>query len=1214
MIVKRSHLQLCAIAAGTFAVVALFAYLILSSYREKLHDTATTTRNYAAIIEARFDAALRRAGAHLQVMATELPLDALDKQAVPRFSEALDAGLAVRRQNFPELSALRVFDSAGDLIYTSESATTPRVNEADRDYFRAARDGARASLVYSEVAIGRVTGRPALTIAKALRDSQGKFRGLVSASVEVEYFQKLFQSLDIGEQGLITIFRSDSFSPVLRRPAIAGGKSVPLSPGMPTREVITAGKKQGTFEIVSATDGVKRIYSIAVLEGYPFFVGVGISTRDALAGWAVRSLLVGLFGLLPLGLILATLYRLWHTSAARDRLATIVDNSNYAILGRDLKGKITSWSAGAQRMLGYSAAEVIGKPADFTVPPHRASYMQQNTQRLLNGEHVIERQTDRMTKDGRPIQVFTSHAPIHDSAGKVIGTSIILQDITALKVAEAAIHDSEMRFRATFDQVAVGIAHFDLNDRYIRNNRCYSEITGYAPEELLGTPPRMLNHPDDRDIGHAERARLMAGAIDYFSNEKRYTRKDGTVIWVTRTESLARDDTGKPLYTIRVIEDITERKHIQNSLQLTQFSIDRAVNPVFWIKPNAEIIYVNDAACRVLGYAREEMVGKTVSDIDPHFPPHAWPAHWEELKRQKSLTFESDHYTANGGLIHTEVTANYIQFQGQEYNCAFMRDITERKLAGTTRALLATIVENSTDAIISRTLDGTILSWNAAAEKMFGYATAEAIGQRISFIMPSAMEHIVRDHSALLSAGKPIPLEEVIRLAKDGTAVPVIRSISPIRDESQTVIGAAIVMHDISALRLAEQARTVLAAQLRESQKMQAIGTLAGGIAHDFNNIIAAILGNVDLARQDTANNPQARESLAQIDKAASRARDLVQQILAFSRRQPTHLKPESLPGVVEETARLLRATLPARLTLNVYCDPDAPLVLADATQIQQVIINLATNAYQAMPEGTGHIDIRLDTVLLDAGLAQNIPALLELHQKHPGRTVRIAVSDTGLGMDAATRERVFEPFFTTKPVGEGTGLGLSVAHGIIQEHGGTITVDSEPGMGSTFTLYLPADTVLADTVTPEADTTAMPAPAVSGGVCVMYIDDDEDLSYLVKRLLERRGYRVASYTHAQDALAALRADPAAFELVLTDYNMPGMSGLDVARAVQGIRAGLPVAVASGFIDEKLQSQAAAVGVQTLIFKADSVEMFCDTVQRLVDNRGKVVDSVGKEQ
>jgi signal transduction histidine kinase/ActR/RegA family two-component response regulator len=409
--------------------------------------------------------------------------------------------------------------------------------------------------------------------------------------------------------------------------------------------------------------------------------------------------------------------------------------------------------------------------------------------------------------------------------------------------------------------------------------------------------------------------------------------------------------------------------------------------------------------------------------------------------------------------------------------------------------------------------------------------------------------------------------------------------------------------HDITERKRAEAARLSLEAQLRESQKMEAIGTLAGGIAHDFNNALATILGNAELARQDASANPKALESLEEIRKAGSRARGLVQQILSFSRRQPTERKLLTLATVIEECARLLRATLPSRIALEVHCDADAPQVLADSTQIQQVVINLATNAMQAMPSGHGRIAIRLDTVRLDAPWVNEHPVLHALHDKRPGRTVRLAVIDNGPGMDADTLARIFEPFFTTKAVDEGTGLGLSVVHGIVQAHEGAIEVESQPGKGSIFTLYLPV-AVTADDA-PVHDSAAARAPAqrapenAKGGARILYLDDDESLVYLVQRLLERRGYRVSGYTDQREALDAIRADPAMFDLVVTDYNMPGMSGLDVARSARAIRADLPIAIASGFIDETLRSQAESAGVHELIFKANEVEELCDAFERL---------------
>ena len=420
-----------------------------------------------------------------------------------------------------------------------------------------------------------------------------------------------------------------------------------------------------------------------------------------------------------------------------------------------------------------------------------------------------------------------------------------------------------------------------------------------------------------------------------------------------------------------------------------------------------------------------------------------------------------------------------------------------------------------------------------------------------------------------------------------------------------------------------QEAIAALEGQLRESQKMEAIGTLAGGIAHDFNNIIATILGNTELARQDARGNAAAIESLDEIRKAGSRARDLVQKILSFSRRQPTARKPLALDAVINESVRLLRATLPARVVLTTALDHGVPDVTADATQMQQVLINLVTNAMQAMRGRPGQITISLAAMAPGSLAASPQPALRALHARHAGAVVQISVSDDGPGMAPETVARVFDPFFTTKPVGEGTGLGLSVVHGIVHGHEGEIVLDSTPGVGSRFSLYLPAGTAVTTVTVVTAVTTvhatlaapatapaAVPAtapsstapttaPTTAPGRRLLYLDDEEALVFLVKRLLERHGWKVSAHINQRDALDALQADPAGFDLLVTDYNMPGMSGLDVLREARQIRADLPVALASGFIDDELRTQALSAGVRELIFKASALEDFCATIETL---------------
>ncbi|MEI6737295.1 MAG: ATP-binding protein, partial [Pseudomonadota bacterium] len=555
-----------------------------------------------------------------------------------------------------------------------------------------------------------------------------------------------------------------------------------------------------------------------------------------------------------------------------------------------------------------------------------------------------------------------------------------------------------------------------------------------------------------------------------------------------------------------------------------------------------------------------------------------------------------------------------------------MQDVTGRKQSelalreSDTR--LNAILESATDGILAIDHNGKVIQTNQRFSDMWGIPKLLLETQDDQALLGFVMSQLndpddfVNKVYALYSSDT---VDMDILSFKDGRIFE--RHSSPLI-LNDIMLGRVWTFRDITERKLAEANRLSLEAQLRESQKMQAIGTLAGGIAHDFNNILATILGNTELARQDIGANPPAIDSINEIRKAATRARDLVQQILSFSRRQPTDKKLIALLPVIVESARLLRAALPARIELKLDCEPDGPLVLADATQIEQVIINLCTNAMQAIHGQPGKITLRLDTIALDgAAVAAHPgnPSLHRLHQQHPGRTVRLAINDNGSGIDAAIVGRIFEPFFTTKAVNEGTGLGLSVVHGIIEAHEGAITVDSRLGEGATFTLYLPIAEASALALTPPAPSrvgpntatlpasttptipsTTAPALHLNAGLHILYLDDDESMVNLVERLLERRGYRVSGYIDQKEALSALRADPTVFDMVVTDYNMPGMSGLDVARAIQTIRADLPVAIASGFIDEALRAEAAAVGVCGLIFKATSPEEFCEVLLRLM--------------
>jgi signal transduction histidine kinase len=426
-------------------------------------------------------------------------------------------------------------------------------------------------------------------------------------------------------------------------------------------------------------------------------------------------------------------------------------------------------------------------------------------------------------------------------------------------------------------------------------------------------------------------------------------------------------------------------------------------------------------------------------------------------------------------------------------------------------------------------------------------------------------------------------------------------AVHAVRDEHGALDCYIVQATDTTEQREAEALKATMEDQLRETQKLQAIGTLAGGIAHDFNNILGAIIGNVALARDMLGDGHAAQQPLRRVKRASLRARSLVQQILAFSRQQPQALKPQPLQPVMLETVALLNSTLPADVQLTTQL-PDAALwVRCDATQMQQVLMNLCTNAWHALHGGRGHIEVGLEAV-------------------GDGEHVHLWVRDDGMGMDAATRARIFEPFFTTKSTGQGTGLGLSVVHGIVVSHGGTVTLDSNPGLGSVFHVHLPgADPQAeADSGTVPGDSTVFGVFDAAGdangeassdrggegcGRQVMVLDDDEPMGLVSAQLLERAGYRVRVFSDPERALDALRAAPEACDVLVTDFNMSGRNGLDVVRELAALRPGLPVVLSSGYFDDALVAAARALGVRHLLGKENTLDDLCRRVAEALAGR-----------
>ena len=505
---------------------------------------------------------------------------------------------------------------------------------------------------------------------------------------------------------------------------------------------------------------------------------------------------------------------------------------------------------------------------------------------------------------------------------------------------------------------------------------------------------------------------------------------------------------------------------------------------------------------------------------------------------------------------------------------------------------LEAVINSALDAIICVDQHQRITVFNPTAAALFQCSASDALGSPLQRFLPDAAQAL-----AFAQLTTQALLGEMTALTASGKELAVEVSVSFERHaEGETT---TVFARDLTGRKKAEAHRNELEAQLRESQKMQAVGTMAGGIAHDFNNILGAILGNVELAKADCSPESPVLESLHEIDKAGRRARDLVRQILTFSRNEPPQRTPVDLAEVVHDTERLLRVTLPPAIELHMHLSTDLPALLADATQVEQALLNLCTNAVHAIGTERGTIHVEAAQVQPDHRLCERLGLA-------PTTYVALSVRDNGPGMDAALLGRIFEPFFTTKPVGQGTGLGLAVVHGVMRTHEGAVDVHSAPGHGSRFTLYFPVatdhDTAAAALPLPTAP--AAPAPVEQAGAQrshhVMYVDDDEALVFLVQRLLRRRGYEVSGYTDPHEATAALRAAPQAYDLLVTDYNMPGFCGVDLVREARLIRPDLPVALASGYVTAEIEQAALAEGAQALIHKPNDVEELCATVQRLI--------------
>lgn len=516
-------------------------------------------------------------------------------------------------------------------------------------------------------------------------------------------------------------------------------------------------------------------------------------------------------------------------------------------------------------------------------------------------------------------------------------------------------------------------------------------------------------------------------------------------------------------------EEVQKRRKVEEELRMAKFSIDNTAMEIFWVREDASLSYVNDHACKTLGYPYAELMTKHITDIDPDFPPEKWPAHWATIKERGTFSFTSRHQKQDGSIIPVEVTVNYLEYNGIGYNFAYATDITGRLQA--------------------------------------------------------------------------------------------------------------------------EEEKWQLEAQLRQAQKMEAIGTLAGGIAHDFNNLLAAILGYAGLAKAGTPEGSATRNKIEEVLKAAHRAKELVKHILSFSHKGGQERLPVDLCLIARDALKLLRASIPTSIKIVENVAADCGIILADPSQIHQILMNLSTNAFQAMEEDGGVLAVNIAAVELKVDELKNKPDL------KPGDYIRLSVHDTGPGIAPEHLDKIFDPYFTTKGVGKGSGIGLAVVAGIVRSHAGAIEVDSIPGQGTTVSVFLP-----------RTDEELQPIPEGIGNFPIgneriLIVDDEECVADVTKQRVEQLGYRVTTKTSSEEALDLVREQPGQFDLVITDQTMPDLTGDKLSKELLSIRPDLPIIICTGYSTKMNAEKANAVGISAFIMKPVDMDELAVTIRSVLDGR-----------
>ncbi|MGD0819437.1 MAG: PAS domain S-box protein [Desulfomonilia bacterium] len=755
-------------------------------------------------------------------------------------------------------------------------------------------------------------------------------------------------------------------------------------------------------------------------------------------------------------------------------LIQLVDCQPDATYAIDTEGRVIAWNRAMEDLTGVCTSEILGKAGyEYAVPffgdrrPVLIDYVVSRDDEILNLYTSVASDRDAffaelevLLKSHGQSVLWVKAQPLYDFSGNIIGAIESLKDITAYKNIQNELKDVEGRYRALFDRSLFFVYVHDFDGNYLDANKATLDTLGYTLQELTQCNFMSLITEDQYPLAAKIRDEILKNGTQNGVSEFTITRKDSTRITIESNGALIFCD-GKPYAIQGVARDITDQKLAEEALRESENRyrtvFENVSDSLIIHELDGTIIETNMASVRRIGYTADALKGMNIRDLIPEKYRDGFDEYLHRIienGRDDGLlrvrTKEGDDRVVeyrNVLIRHPDGTPSYIQGSA--------RDITEQikaqKALKESTDKYRNIVENMQEGYFEVDLSGSFTFFNHVICDNLGYTEDELSGMNyLDYMDEENARKVFERFHQVFQTGKSIKAFEWEQIRKNGSPMFVEASIMLIRNARGEPVGFQGIVRDITERKEAEQERVRQEMRFIQAQKMETIGALASGIAHDFNNILSGILGFSELLRHDLPEGSRSTAYCEQITGAGMRARDLVQQILSFSRSYKAHREPICVYPVVEEALKLLRATIPTTIEINSFIDKVSGVVYCDATEIHQIVMNLCTNAFHSMEETGGILGVCLCETVLEADFTARYPSL------EPGPHVVLSVSDTGCGMDDETRKHIFEPFFTTKEQGKGTGLGLATVQRIASSLNGEIILESAPNRGSTFTIYLP--------------------------------------------------------------------------------------------------------------------------------------------------------------